>query len=134
MFLYLFFLRQAKCIPRNEKLNELVRIKFLNLFLYTVVLNKNKNLLVQTKFYWSWASRPVLIVRTENGAPSSKRNGKDINIEHNLMIICTLCQKSEDNYLVNRKFTSWYNIKILHRLWEKIYVILILNFAHLKGK
>jgi hypothetical protein len=34
-------------IPRNENFNLLVRIKFLNLFLYTVVLNKNEII------YWS---------------------------------------------------------------------------------
>jgi hypothetical protein len=38
--------------PRNENLNLLVRIKFLNLF------------------YWSWAGGPVLIVKTEGNQTS----------------------------------------------------------------
>jgi len=48
---------------RNKHLNLLVRIKFLDLFLYCskYIL---KNLLVRTKFYWSWAREPVFIVRT----------------------------------------------------------------------
>ena len=67
--------------PRNENLNLLVRIKSLNLYLYCSY-KKINNLLVGTKFYWSWAGdwcsswgqnkvllvlgrRPVLIVRTE---------------------------------------------------------------------
>jgi hypothetical protein len=37
--------------------------KFLNLFLYSSK-SKQKNLVVQTKFYWSWAGGLVLIVRT----------------------------------------------------------------------
>ena len=49
----------------NENLNLLVRIKFLNLF-FNRVLNKNwKNVLVRTKFYWSWTGGPVLIVRNK---------------------------------------------------------------------
>ena len=54
------------CSPRNENLNLLVQIKFLNLF-YIHVYSSNKklkNLLVQTKFYWSWAGGQVLIMRT----------------------------------------------------------------------
>ena len=42
--------------PRNENLNLLVRIKFLNLFLYSSKY-KLKNLLVRTKFYWSLGRR-----------------------------------------------------------------------------
>ena len=51
--------------PRNENMNWLVGIKFLNLFLYSSN-QKLKNLLVRTKFYWSWAGGPVHIVRTEH--------------------------------------------------------------------
>ena len=40
--------------PRNENLNLLVRIKSLNLYLYCSY-KKINNLLVGTKFYWSWA-------------------------------------------------------------------------------
>ena len=34
------------------------------------------------------------------------------------------CKKSEDNVLANRKFRSCCNIKIVNRLWGKIYAIL----------
>ena len=56
---------KQKSSPRNENFNWLVRIKFLNLFLYSS-LKKLKNLLVRTKFYWSWAGGPVLMVSTGN--------------------------------------------------------------------
>ena len=52
--------------PRNENLNLLVRIKFLNLFLFWYK-QKLKNLLVRIKFYWgpeyccsSWG--PIIII------------------------------------------------------------------------
>ena len=50
--------------PRNEKLNLLVWIKFLNLFLYSSK-QQLKNLPVRTKFCWSWAGGQVLIMRTD---------------------------------------------------------------------
>ena len=34
------------------------------------------------------------------------------------------CKKSEDHFLVNRKFRSCCNIKIVNRLWGKICAIL----------
>ena len=47
----------------------------------------------------------------------------------NLSIICRYLNliKSEDNciYIVNRKFTSRYNIKIVNRLWKIFYIIFI---------
>ena len=43
---------------RNEHLSLLVQIKFLNLFLY-ISKWKLKNLLVRTKFCWSWEWGPV---------------------------------------------------------------------------
>ena len=49
------------CSPQNENL--MVRIKFLNL-LNKYIWKKLKNLLVRSKFYWSWAGGLVLIVRT----------------------------------------------------------------------
>ena len=51
------------CNPRNENLNLLVQIKFLNIFLYRS-LKKTDKILIGTKFYWSWARRLMLIVRT----------------------------------------------------------------------
>ena len=42
-----------------------VRIKFLNLFLYSTK-KKLKNLLVRTKFYWFWPGWQLLIVRTRD--------------------------------------------------------------------
>ena len=48
----------------NENLNWLVRIKFLNLFLYSSKHKNWKFLVVRTKFYWSWAGGPVFIVKT----------------------------------------------------------------------
>jgi hypothetical protein len=50
--------------PRNENFNVLVQIKFLNIFLYISKKKTETNLLVQTKFYWSWTGVLVLIVRT----------------------------------------------------------------------
>ena len=47
----------------NENLNLLVRIKFLNLFLYSSKW-KLKHLLCRTKFYWSLERGPLLIVKT----------------------------------------------------------------------
>ena len=41
-------------------------------------------------------------------------NGKDNEYES---------KKSEDNFIANRKFKSCYNIKILNRSCEKIYLI-----------
>jgi hypothetical protein len=49
--------------PQNKNLNVLIRIKYLNLFLYISEL-KPKNLVVRTKFYWSCSSGPALLVRT----------------------------------------------------------------------
>jgi len=43
--------KQQNKSPRNENLNLLVRIKFLNLFLHSSLKKKLKNLLVRTKFY-----------------------------------------------------------------------------------
>ena len=37
----------------------------------------------------------------------------------------------EDNFIAHRKFSSYYNIKILYRLWGK-YFLFSLNFV-LKG-
>ena len=50
--------------PRNENLHLLVWNKFLNLFLYSFKKNL-KNLLIRTKFCWSWVRGLVLIVRTD---------------------------------------------------------------------
>ena len=47
--------------PPNENLNLLVRINFWNLFSYNSI-KKLKNLLVKTKFYWSWAGGPAPVV------------------------------------------------------------------------
>ena len=49
--------------PRNENLNSMARIKFLNLLLYSSK-KKLKNLMVLTKLYWSWAGGTVVSVRT----------------------------------------------------------------------
>ena len=35
-----------------------------------------KNLLVRTKFYWSWARGPVLIVKTAKADPKRIRFGR----------------------------------------------------------
>jgi len=50
------------CSPRNEIW---IHWSKSNCWIYFyIVLNKNKNLLVRTKFYWNWAGGMVLIVRT----------------------------------------------------------------------
>ena len=52
----------------------------------------------------------------------------DYEFKNNFLIICRyldLVQKSEDNIIGNIKFISYYNIKVLDRLREKIYVIFI---------
>jgi hypothetical protein len=49
--------------PRNENFSLLVHIKFLNSFLISSK-KKLKNLLVRTKFYWSWTGEPVIFART----------------------------------------------------------------------
>ena len=68
------YTHQVNYSPQNENLNLLVRIKFLHLFLYSSKW-KLKNLLVRTKFYWSWAGGTVLIVRTGIRVPEiSKKN------------------------------------------------------------
>ena len=68
----------------------------------------------------------------QNGIWSSKSNGKNNKSEYyNFLIICRYlnlvnCEKSEDDSIENRKFTSCYNI--LNRLWGK-YILFSLNFA-----
>ena len=64
--------------PRNEKneftgLNQILEfILYIYIYIY-IYLNKNWNIfLVRTKFYWSWATGLVLIVRT--GTPSVHLN------------------------------------------------------------
>jgi hypothetical protein len=47
--------------PRIENFNLLVRINFLNLFLYSS-LKKYEKFTGPNKVYWSWAGGPVLIV------------------------------------------------------------------------
>ena len=49
---------------RNENLNLLVRIKFLNLFNINISKLQVENLLTRTKFDWSWVEGTVLIMRT----------------------------------------------------------------------
>ena len=75
----------------------------------------------------------------QNGTQSSKSNGKDNKSEYNFIMSCrylNIVKKSEENFLVSRKFTSRYNIKI----YGKIYVIFIEPcmkrdlFSCIKGK
>ena len=79
----------------------------------------------------------------QNVTWSSKNNGKDNKLEYNFLPVCrylNVAKISEDNFTANRKFTSCYNIKILKRLWEKIYINFLElcmkenAFTHLKGK
>ena len=81
-------------IPRNENFNLLVRIKFLNLFLYTVVLNKNEII------YWSQAGGPVLSVRTPKFSNLQFFQNKD-----QTMI-------SSSIYLTQSQSSSWSDVNI----------------------
>ena len=57
----------------------------------------------------------------QNGTWSSKSN----EFQYNFLIICRyfyLAKKSEDNLIVNGKFTSCKNTKILKRSWKNIYI------------
>ena len=67
-------------------------------------------------------SRPLKILydlfpyNGENDTRSSKNNGKDNKFEYNILIVADILNlvknKSEDNCIANKKFTSCYKIKI----------------------
>jgi hypothetical protein len=43
------------------------------MYISTINKKKIKNVLVQTKFYWSWVGGPVVIVRTGNDPLTKKQ-------------------------------------------------------------
>jgi hypothetical protein len=60
-----------KVSPRNENLNLLFQIIFLNF--YTCIYIYLKKLMVETKFYCSWAGGAVLIARTDKGPVNCRK-------------------------------------------------------------
>ena len=43
------------------------------------------------------------------------------------------CKQSEDNFIANRMFTSFYNVKTVNRLWKKKCICYFLWILHDRG-
>jgi hypothetical protein len=103
--------------PRNEKLNLLVQIKFLNLFYIYLYLNKNwKHLLVWTKVYWSWGRKYYFVVdfcQMSDSLPLGHQLKKLIgSIDRTLLVIHQKSSKSANFSSRQNHFTVFKIISI----------------------